>query len=74
MGLHHLGISATNLERSIRFYRDVLGADLLLGDTTERERRFPGRMAILSLGGRVFDLCEHEHNKGQQFDPVFPDS
>jgi hypothetical protein len=30
-GLHHLGISVTNLDRSIRFYCDVLGADLLRG-------------------------------------------
>jgi glyoxylase I family protein len=69
-GLHHLGISATNLERSIPFYCDVLGADLLLRDTTEGERRFTGRMAILSLGGRIFDLCEHSSNAGERFDPV----
>ena len=27
-------------------------------------------MAILSLGGRVFDLCEHSNNAGERFDPV----
>ncbi|OBA81158.1 hypothetical protein A9W99_15005 [Mycobacterium sp. 1164966.3] len=27
-------------------------------------------MAILSLGGRILDLCEHSGNKGQQFDPA----
>jgi glyoxylase I family protein len=69
-GLHHLGISVTGLDRSIRFYCDVLGADLLLADTTESERRFPGRMAILTLGGRVFDLCEHSSNSGERFDPL----
>jgi glyoxylase I family protein len=69
-GLHHLGISVTNLERSIRFYSDVLGADVVLGETTDSERRFPGRMAILSLGGRIFDLCEHPANEGERFDPV----
>ena len=71
-GLHHFGISVANLERSIRFYCDVLGADLLVADTPEGEdqRRFPGRAAILTLGGHVFDLCEHADNAGERFDPV----
>ncbi|WP_156623087.1 VOC family protein [Mycobacterium sp. 1164966.3] len=29
-GLHHLGISVTNLDRSLRFYCDVVGANLLV--------------------------------------------
>lgn len=60
-----------DLERSILFYCDVLGADLLMADTPEGEdlRRFPGRAAILSLGGQVFDLCEHASNAGERFDP-----
>jgi glyoxylase I family protein len=71
-GLHHFGISVANVERSIRFYCDVLGADVLMADTPEGEdlRRFPGRAAILSLGGHVFDLCEHSSNAGERFDPV----
>jgi glyoxylase I family protein len=71
-GLHHFGISVASLERSIRFYCDVLGADLLVADTPEGEdqRRFRGRAAILSLGGHVFDLCEHSSNAGERFDPV----
>lgn len=61
-----------SVERSIRFYCDVLGADLLVAETPEGEdqRRFPGRAAILSLGGHVFDLCEHSRNAGERFDPV----
>ena len=27
-------------------------------------------MAILSLGGCIFDLCEHSRNAGERFDPV----
>jgi glyoxylase I family protein len=71
-GLHHFGISVANLERSILFYCDVLGADVLMADTPEGEdlRRFRGRAAILSLGGQVFDLCEHSSNAGERFDPV----
>ena len=71
-GLHHFGISVADLERSVRFYCDVLGGDLLVAETPEGEdqRRFPGRAAILSLGGQVFDLCEHSTNAGEPFDPV----
>lgn len=71
-GLHHFGLSVASLEHSIRFYCDVLGADLLVADTPEGEdlRRFPGRAAILNLGGQVFDLCEHSTNAGERFDPV----
>jgi glyoxylase I family protein len=71
-GLHHFGISVADVERSIRFYCDVLGADLLLAETPEGEdqRRFSGRAAILSLGGQVLDLCEHSSNAGERFDPA----
>jgi glyoxylase I family protein len=69
-GLHHLGISVANLERSVRFYRDVVGADLLVGPNDGTSPSFIGRMAILSLGGRIFDICEHSRNEGERFDPV----
>ena len=69
-GLHHLGISVANLERSMRFYRDVVGADLLVGPNDGTSPSFIGRMAILSLGGRIFDVCEHSRNEGERFDPV----
>jgi glyoxylase I family protein len=69
-GLHHLGISVANLERSVRFYRDVVGADLLVGPNDGTSPSFIGRMAILSLGGRTFDVCEHSRNEGERFDPV----
>jgi glyoxylase I family protein len=69
-GLHHLGISVTNVDRSLRFYRDVLGADLLVEPNDGTSPSFTGRMAILSLGGRIFDLCEHSRNEGERFDPV----
>ena len=69
-GLHHLGISVTNLERSMRFYRDVVAADLLVGPHDGTSPSFMGRMAILSLGGCIFDVYEHSHNEGERFDPV----
>ena len=69
-GLHHLGISVTNLQRSVRFYCDVVGADLLVGPNDGTSPSFTGRMAILSLGGRVFDVCEHSGNERERFNPV----
>jgi len=70
-GLHHLGISVTDLERSLRFYCDVVGADVLVDDATSvASCAFVGRAAILSLGGRVFDLYEHSRNGGERFDPA----
>jgi glyoxylase I family protein len=69
-GLHHLGISVANLERSMRFYRDVVGADVLVAPNDGTSPSFIGRMAILSLGGRIFDICEHSRNDGERFDPV----
>jgi glyoxylase I family protein len=69
-GLHHLGISVTNLERSMGFYRDVVGADLLVGPHDGTSPSFIGRMAILSLGGCIFDLYEHSGNEGERFHPT----
>ena len=69
-GLHRLGISVTNLERSMRFYRDVVGADLLVGPHDGTSPSFEGRMAILSLGGCIFDLYAHSRNQGEGFDPA----
>ena len=60
----------TNLQRSVRFYCDVVGADLLVGPNDGTSLSFTGRMAILSLGGRVFDVCEHSGNEGERFNPV----
>jgi glyoxylase I family protein len=69
-GLHHLGISVASLERSMRFYRDVVGADLLVGPHDGSSPSFIGRMAILSLGGHIFDVYEHARNESERFDPV----
>src|ERR1700752_2918581 len=69
-GLHHLGISVANLERSVRFYRDVVGADLLVGPNDGTSPSFVGRMAILSLGGRILDVCEHSRNEGARVGPA----
>jgi len=54
----------------MRFYCDTVGADLLVGPNDGTSPSFFGRVAILSLGGRILDLCEHSHNEGERFDPA----
>jgi glyoxylase I family protein len=54
----------------VNFYRDVVGADLLVATSDGTSPSFTGRMAIMSLGGRIFDVCEHSRNAGERFDPV----
>jgi glyoxylase I family protein len=68
-GLHHVGLSVTSLEHSLRFYCDVVGAQLLGAPNDGTSPAFTGRMGILSLGGHILDLCEHARNGGEQFDP-----
>jgi glyoxylase I family protein len=66
-GLHHLGLTVTDVERSAQWYETVLGFARVgrLGDaTTERRKvflRHPG------LGVRL-GLVEHRTSSGQPFD------
>ena len=69
-GLHHLGISVANLDQSLRFYCDVLGAKVVVGPHDGTSPSFVGQMAILRLGGQILDLYEHARNEGERFDPV----
>jgi glyoxylase I family protein len=68
VGVHHLGFSVTSLERSIRFYCDVLGADLWREPYGGDRSSFTGRMALVVVGGLGLDLFEHQRNEGEGFD------
>ncbi len=68
-GVNHVGISVTDLDRSIQFYCDELGT------TVVRKpfggfRGFSGRVAIVALGAHILDLYEHSANTGEGFDPA----
>ena len=67
-GVDHVGLSVTDLDRSIAFYRDELGA-LLTVPPFEGYRGFSGRMAVVLLGMTIVDLYEHEANRSERFDP-----
>jgi glyoxylase I family protein len=69
-GVSHVGLSVTDLDRSLSFYRDVLGALLVRAPFGGDRAAFSGRMAILMLGLTVLDLFEHGDNHAERFDPA----
>jgi glyoxylase I family protein len=67
-GLSHFGLSVTDLNKSINFYCDVLGAIVLR--PPYNGERFSGRMSLVTLGSTVLDLYEHAGNEGERFAPA----
>jgi catechol 2,3-dioxygenase-like lactoylglutathione lyase family enzyme len=81
--LDHVSVTCADLDRSIAFYRDVLGLPLLgRGDADEPELSvltgLPGtrlRWAELDLGGgRVLELVEYLHPRGRELRPSVHDA
>jgi len=76
--LHHVGLTVSSLDRSIAFYRDLLGSEVLriiecpaegkLGEVTA----LPGasaRLAHLALGDAIVELLEYRHPLGRALPP-----
>jgi glyoxylase I family protein len=65
-GLHHVGITVTNLERSVRWYGEMLGLVQVM------EEFYPGgRVVVMIRPGTAVDigLDSHERNEGEPFAP-----
>jgi glyoxylase I family protein len=69
-GLSHLGLSVSDLDRSIEFYRDVLNADVVRPPYSGQSPSFSGRMAIVMIGSLILDLYQHTENPGDAFTPT----
>lgn len=52
-GIHHTSRTVGNMERSLRFYRDLLGMEVVLDtEMLEREVGLPGaHLRLVALGG-----------------------
>jgi catechol 2,3-dioxygenase-like lactoylglutathione lyase family enzyme len=79
-GFNHVGISVANLERSIGFYRDLLGMQLIQEVSFEgtkyesilRLKGAKGRIAILRTGNLELEFFEFEAPAARPADPNRP--
>jgi len=79
-GLEHVGISVANLERSIQFYRDLLGMhvveqDGFQGELYERILALSGakgKVALLKTTNMQIELFEFERPQPKPGDPERP--
>ena len=75
--MSHAGLSVTNMARSLAFYRDCLGMQVLMeldiaDDRIARVVGIPGakcRIVHLKLGETVLELFEYSHPRGEPFAP-----
>jgi catechol 2,3-dioxygenase-like lactoylglutathione lyase family enzyme len=74
--LHHYAVTVSDLDRSLAFYREALGAEIewelaFSGAEVSETMRVPGselRVASLRLGAGVLELFEFQRPEGRGFD------
>jgi len=80
-GAHHVAISVTSLERSIRFYTELLGMEIaaatfpLNGPLLEEVMALPdvqARMCVVRQGSMMLELFEFEHPRPAPKDADYP--
>ena len=69
-GFTHVSLSVTDLDRSVTFYRDVLGLAVLV-DRFEGSA-FDGEEVMLLAGRTALCLQAHRSTSGERFDPRRP--
>jgi len=75
VGLHHTSRTVSDLDRSLGFYRDLLGMEVALdaemaGEMLEREVAMPGarlRLVELRAGAAFLELLEYRAPEGAPF-------
>jgi catechol 2,3-dioxygenase-like lactoylglutathione lyase family enzyme len=68
-GLNHLGISVTDLDRSIAFYCDVLGGVLAIPPRAGHSPSSSWVFAVVVLGPLAVDIYQHSDNGRETFTP-----
>ena len=68
-GLNHFGISVTDLDASIGFYCDVLGAAIAIPPKAGQSQSSSWRYAVVTLGSLAVDIYQHSGNRGERFAP-----
>jgi catechol 2,3-dioxygenase-like lactoylglutathione lyase family enzyme len=78
LGVHHTCITVSDLDRSVAFYRDLLGLELVLTEESERSSDDRSdnlgvsgakvKLAILNAGNTQIELIEYVTAKGRPFD------
>ena len=80
--INHVGIATSDIERSIRFYRDLLGMELL-GQVTQVDdnalynhifglQKVQAKGAMLRLGDMQLELWQFQRPRGKVTDPMQP--
>ncbi len=77
-GIHHTCITVSDLDRSIAFYRDLLGLELKFTEESERSgddrskalgvEKAQVKLAILRAGDAQVELIEYVNAKGRPYD------
>jgi glyoxylase I family protein len=67
LGISHLGLSVTDLDRSVTFYCEVLGAEVIY--PRHAPESFSGHRTVVTLGSHLIDLNQFSINEGTKFDP-----
>ena len=79
-GINHVAISTGNFERSLGFYRDLLGMEVLFNGKFEGEiydritalENTGGRVALLRIGNAQIELFEFSDAQAKTSDPKRP--
>jgi len=76
LGVYHTNFTVSDIDRSVAFYRDILGMELLeqveaSGQTVETILGMPGarlKIAFLKAGDQMLELFEYLSPKGKLYD------
>lgn len=66
-GFTHVSLSVTDLDRSLAFYRDVLGLPIFVDRF--QGSAFDGEEVMLLVGRTALCLQAHRQTSGERFDP-----